>query len=271
MRLINIKQPKELLVANVLNLPRKSLLIIDNAQALDKDVVSYILENASDKLRVLIISTDDNVSVRHNKIRVASKRAVSIIAEAFKNRQKEILPIIQKLDKDIGEGFLEMPLEYRITNAAESDTPWQFNFILTGGWHRAGTELTILNEMERFDLLLTAISVKQIVSLDTGSSLEWLEKVSKILGKDRSWLTRAIQALKDRHLIIEGDTIRCPHVRFCEVVIDIVYNNQKEKYHEQLIDIFRIALNEGMPSLKGIIGLSSHGDHLKIHSIYLNP
>jgi hypothetical protein len=125
--------------------------------------------------------------------------------------------------------------------------------------------------MERFDLLLTAISVKQIVSLDTGSSLEWLEKVSKILGKDRSWLTRAIQALKDRHLIIEGDTIRCPHVRFCEVVIDIVYNNQKEKYHEQLIDIFRIALNEGMPSLKGIIGLSSHGDHLKIHSIYLNP
>lgn len=252
LRLINITQTKELLMAHVLDLPRKSLLIIDNAQVLDKNVVFYILENASDKLWILIVSTDDSISNRYNKIHVASKRAVSIIAEAFKNRQKEILPIIQKLDKDIGEGFLEMPLEYRITNAAESDTPWQFNFILTGGWHRAGNELTILYEMERFDLLLTAISVKQIISLDAGPSLEWLQKASKILGKDRSWMTCALQALRGRHLIIEGDTIRCPHVRFSEVVIDIVYNNPKENYHEQLIDIFRIALNEGIPSLKGI-------------------
>lgn len=252
LRLTNITQTKELMMAHVLNLPCKSLLLIDNAQALDKDVVSYLLENASDKLKVLIITTDDNVS-RYNKIHVASKRALSIIAEDFKTRQKEILPIIQKLDKDIGEGFLQMPLEYRITNAVKSsETPWQFNFILTGGWHRAGNELTILHEMERSDLLLAAISVKQIISLDTGSSLEWLEKASKILGKDRSWMSRALHALKDRHLIIEEDTIRCPHVRFSEVVIGIVYSNREEKYHEQLIYIFRIALNEGNSSLKGI-------------------
>lgn len=254
LRFFNIMQTKELLMAQILNLPRKSLLIIDNAQALDKDVISYILENASsDKLRVLIISTDESVSIRYNKIHVASKRAVSIIAKAFKNRQKEILPIIQKLDEDIGEGFFQMPLEYRIINAEKSSkTPWQFNFILTGGWHRAGTELTMLREMERFDLLLTAISVKQIVSLDTGSSIEWLEKASKTLGKDRHWMIRSLQALKDRRLIIEGDTIRCPHVRFSEIIIGIVYSNREEKYHEQLIDLFRIALYEEIPSLKGI-------------------
>jgi hypothetical protein len=229
-------------------------VIIDNAQTFDKDIVSYFLENvSSDKLRVLVMSTDDSVSSRYNKIHVASKQAVLVIAEAFKNRQKEIFPILQKLDKDIGEGFLQTPLEYRIANAvAESEYPWQFNFILTGGWRRAGRELRTLSEMERFDLLLAAISVKQIVSLDSGSSLEWLEKASKILGKDRSWMFRALKVLNNRRLIIEGDAIRCPHVRFSEVVISIVYSNPEEKYHEQLIDIFRIALNEGIISLRGI-------------------
>lgn len=252
LRLKSIAQTKEQLLGNLLNLPCKSLLIIDNAQAHDKDIVSYILENASSKLRVLVISTEDNVS-RYNKIHVASEKAVSIIAKDFKNRQSEILPIIQYLDKDVGEGFLQMPLEYRIINAEKnSTTPWQFNFILTGGWHRADTELRALCGMERADLLLAVISVKQIVSLDTGSSLEWLEKASQKLGKDISWMNRALQALRDRHLIIEGDAIRCPHVRFSEVVIGIVYSDPDEKYHEQLIDLFRIALNEEIPSLKGI-------------------
>lgn len=275
LRLKKITQTKELLIGHLLNLPRKSLLIVDNAQTIDKDTVSYILENASDKLRVLVISTDDNVS-RYNKIYLASEKAVSVIAEAFKNRQKEILPIIQNLDEDIGDGFLQMPLEYRITNAAKiSKTPWQFNFILTGGWNRAGTELRSLYGKERSDLLLATVSVKQIVSLDTGSSLEWLEKASKILGKDRSWMTRALQVLKDRRLIIEEDTIRCPHVRFSEVVIGIVYSNREEKYHEQLIDIFRIALSEGNSSLKGIYwafnSWISSGESLYLFKSIISP
>ncbi|HZK72220.1 MAG TPA: hypothetical protein VFD03_12010, partial [Clostridia bacterium] len=253
LRLKTIVQTKEHLMGILLDLPTKSLLIIDDAQRFDESAISYFLENSSDKLRVLVISTDDRVSSRFNKIYVESKQAVSIIAKDYINRQNEILPIIQKFNKDIGEGFLQTPLEYHITNAAKtSTTPWQFNFILTGGEHRADTDLRSLHGKERADLLLAVISVKQIVSSDAGSSLEWLEKASNILGRDRSWMTRALKDLKDRRLIIEGDTIRCPHVRYSIVVISKVYSNREEKYHEQLIDLFRIAINEEIPTLKGI-------------------
>jgi hypothetical protein len=253
LRLNEMKLPKELLVDQLLNLPNKSLLIIDNAQGYEKDDLSYFLEKASsDKLMILIITTEENIT-RHNKIHVAGENSVSIIARDFKNRQNEILPIIRKFDESIGEGYFDMPLEQRINAAAESSKiPWQFNFILTGGWDRAEDELTILRENERFDLLLAAISIKQIVSLDTGSSLEWLEKASHILGKDKSWMNNAIQALKDRHLIIEGKTICCPHVRFSEVVIDIVFKNRQDNCYDQLVNLFRLAINEEISSLKGV-------------------
>ena len=254
LRLNEMKQPKEHLIEHLLNLSSKSLLIIDNAQGYDKDILSYFLENASsDKLRILIITTEDNLP-RHDEIHVAGENSVSIIAEDFRNRQNELLPIIQKLDESIGEGYFDTSLEQRIKVAAESSKiPWQFNFILTGGWIRAKGELTSLYENERFNLLLAAISIKQIVSLDTGSSLEWLENASKILGNDKSWMNDALQILKDRHLIIKKNTIRCPHVRFSEKVIDIVFKNQKDKCHDQLINLFRIAINEEIPSLKGVL------------------
>ncbi len=257
LRLKKLTQSKEQLIAHLLALPHKSLLIIDNAQSFDEDIVSYILENATDKLRVLALTTDDNIS-RYNKIHIANERALSFIAEDFRNRQNEILPIIQRFDRSIGEGYLDIPLEQRINDALKSSgTPWQFNFILTGGWRRADAELAILHENERSDLLLAAISIKQIVSLDTGSSLEWLEEASEMLGKDKSWMNLALNALRDRHLIIEGDTIRCPHVRFSEVVIDIIYSNREENYKEQLINLFRTALYEAIGSLKGIFWVLS--------------
>lgn len=252
LRFKKFTEKKEQLMAHLSDLPNKSLLIIDNAQALDKNDISYILENVTDKLNVLIITTDENIS-RHDKIRVSSENAVYKIAEDFKNRQKELLPIIQKFDNHIGEGYLDIPLESRIDEAAKSsETPWQFNFILTAGWRRAAVEMNSLRENERFDLLLAVISIKQIVSLDIGSSLEWLETASGILGKDKSWIHRALQTLMDRRLIVEGNTIRCPHVRFSEVVIDLVYRNRRDNYHEQLINLFRMALTEEIPSLKGV-------------------
>lgn len=253
LRLNNIAQSKEQLIVRLLDLPCKSLLIIDNAQSLDENVVSYILENASSgKLRILIVTTEDNTS-RYDKINVVGERAVSFIAKDFKNRQKELLPIIQELDKTIGEGYLDISLESRINEAKKSSkTPWQFNFVLTGGWHRATNELSIIHEMGRADLLLAAISLKQIVSLDIGSSLEWLENASKILGKDKSWMNQALKTLKDRHLILDENIIRCPHVRFSQVVIDIIYNNSRDECHEQLINLSRIILNEELPSLKGV-------------------
>ena len=65
-------------------------------------------------------------------------------------------------------------------------------------------------------------------------------------------MNNAIKALKDRHLIIKGKTIRCPHVLFTEVVIDIVFKNRQDNCYDQLINLFRMAIIEEIFSLKGV-------------------
>jgi len=56
----------------------------------------------------------------------------------------------------------------RISGAEAASTPWQFAYILRGGWSQAKRELDNLRDFNRADLLLFVIALRQIVSLDAG-------------------------------------------------------------------------------------------------------
>ena len=255
-RLSNYDQLKEKIINPVLYLSCRTVLIIDNAHLLDRQIIPNILEKASNNLLIIAISTVDSINdapVNYDNIQVASERAVSVIAEAFRNRCNEILPIVRKLDSNVGERLGDISLEDRISEAAKSDTPWQFNFILTGGWHRASDEIALLRESERFDLILTAIATGQFVTLDAGCSLEWIEDVAfQIYGKDADWLNRGLHSLKSRRLIIDEKTLRFPHLRLSRIVLDIAYKDRNDYYWDKLIEMFRAALLYKSPPLLGI-------------------
>ncbi len=265
LRLVYTGQSREEIINPIIKLPRKSVLIIDNAQQLEGPIIVNILEKASNDLVIIIVSTieyAEHLSINCNEIQVASDRAVSVIADAFRNRRDEVAKIVQKLDDDIGDGYLDTSLERRISEASEShpqkkNTPWQFNFVLTGGWSRAKDEIINLRESERFDLLLAAIASRQFVLQDADVSFDWLEVARSVYQKDDEWLNRGIQLLKRRRLIVGDTNLRLPHLKFSEIVLNIVYSERNDIYWEKLIELFKRALLYESPSLPGINWLLS--------------
>jgi hypothetical protein len=133
-RVVEPHRPADELIEGINHLPERAVLLLDNAQSLDQSFVRHLLERSIDDLAVIVVSTDDDAVHSLDSVSIASSRAVAVLAQEFHNRKKEILPIIQKLNwRHIGEGFLDIPLERVIEEAARSETPWQFNFVLTGG------------------------------------------------------------------------------------------------------------------------------------------
>jgi hypothetical protein len=266
LRLVDAGQSREKIINPIIKLPRKSVLIIDNAQQLEGQIIVNLLEKASnDLVIIIIISTIEYVkhlSINCNEIQVASDRAVSVIADAFRNRLDEVAKIVQKLDDDIGDGYSDTSLESRISEASEShpekkNIPWQFNFVLTGGWRRAKDEIINLRESERFDLLLAAIASRQFVLQDADVSFGWLEVACSIYEKDDEWLYRGIQLLKRRRLIVGDTNLRLPHLKFSGIVLNIVYSERNDIYWEKLVELFKRALLYESPPLPGINWLLS--------------
>ncbi len=184
------------LINGVSHLPQRTVLILDNAQTLDQSLVRRLLNRTTESLAVIIVSSTEDVITPRDAISIANSRAVATLAQATLSHKKELLPIIQKLDPSIGEGFLDVPLERRVKEAATCETPWQFNFVLTGGERRANDILARLRETKRADLLLAVIAAGQIVTLDEGVPRAWLERAVQLLRRDQSWLEESLHILQ---------------------------------------------------------------------------
>lgn len=206
------------LIDGISPLRQRTVLILDNAQSLDQSLVRQLLNCTTESLTVIIIFTEDVITPLH-AVSIASSRAVVTLAEAVRSRKKEILPIIQKLDPNVGEGFSDVPLERRIEEATISETPWQFNFVLTGGEQRAKDILAKMRELNCADLLLATIAAGQIASLDEGVSRSWLEQVVQLLGRDDYWLEESLRILQEQRVIFGRSYYRCSHLRFSVYVL----------------------------------------------------
>lgn len=151
-----LQSPGEL-VSVLSKLPCPTVVIIDDAQTLEQATLRRLIERASPALAILIVSAADS-SVQRGNIFIAKERAVDTLAETFAQRRDEILAIVHQLDDHVGEGYTDTWLEDRLREAAKTEFPWQFAFVLTGGWRRAQDELAALRERDRADLLLAAVA-----------------------------------------------------------------------------------------------------------------
>ena len=171
-------------IAAFSNLHHRTLLILDDAQTLDRCISRRLLEFASDRLAVIVVTTDET-AIRGRGVHIAGERAVRTLADEFAKRRDKVLSVVQAFDNTIGEGYLDGALEDRLREAAKSGSPWQLNFVLRGGWRTAGREIAVLRDKNRADLLLGAVAAGQIVSLDAGVSEEWLYAVTRAMGRDK--------------------------------------------------------------------------------------
>ena len=193
--------------------------------------------------------------VRRNEIRIDSARAIRLIANSLEEHRAETLAAVHVLDSHVSDDYTGERLEQRIEEALKAATPWQFIFILTGGWRRVRQHLVSARAEHRADLLLLAIAMRQLTSLDGPAEPTILSKAAQILGFDREWVTDSLEALERLRLITGTHQPKCPHLRYAEVVVKGVLDDRSDPLRVSIFSLLNAALSEADISLRGMYWL----------------
>jgi hypothetical protein len=229
----------------------KRVLVVDDTQKFPNGFADRLAERAGDRIKV-ILGTTDTEGERSAAIRLPAQTAVRALAEEMRQRRAQILPIVRHYDSHVGDGYLDMPLERRIADAAEASTPWQFAYMLRGGWSQARRALDNLRDFNRADLLLLCIASRQIVSLDAGCKTEEVAADAARLGWDASSLQDGLDLLLKQAAILPGIPIRCPHIQAAMIAIRRFFADRKDSHFTAAVSPLRSLCVEGLPPLRGV-------------------
>ncbi|MEM9457490.1 MAG: hypothetical protein AAGF11_25145 [Myxococcota bacterium] len=198
---------------------KDTLLLIDDAHSLTKQTVTMLCGAATENMRVLFAGTDSIPGIIRPII-VDAERAVIRIADEMSQRRDEVRKIVRQIDRHIGEGYLDTPIEKILEEAAKSKTPWQFMFVLGRGHLRCKEVLANLKRSNRADLLLLIISLRQIATYNDGVQREDLCIFSQLYGKDEAWVTHCLCAIRNQgFLFSELGCVKTPHPRLAMTAI----------------------------------------------------
>ncbi|WP_225216780.1 hypothetical protein, partial [Microbacterium pullorum] len=200
-------------IGDLRTFPHRKILFIDDAQDLPADVVRELAESATPNRLVLVVGVDQ-VAGGVKTINVSGIAAVAQLAHHIRDNSDTFIPLVEALDDQVGKLPTQTPLEFRLTAAERESSPWQFFYVLTGGWRRAQRLALDLRERNRADVALTAVAVAQIAGVDSGVTRSELSNLLDILGRDQAWLDSALDLLLSQRAIIESDSrLRCPHLQ----------------------------------------------------------
>ena len=154
-------------IAALAAMPGPVLAVVDDAQALDPDVVAEFQTVVDDEHAVLLVSTERLED--HNDETVSDTRAKELIYRHCIDHLAEVEPKLMALDDRVGPGMMRESALRRLHAAnASSRDPWSFMFVASGGERRIEGILDRLAETPEAALLLGAVAVGQLTSLDAG-------------------------------------------------------------------------------------------------------
>ena len=214
---------------------QRAIFIIDDAHLMNKAALR-VAEDAAGPRR-LLLSTHN--AVKHDTssrgaIIIDTKRAVRTIASALRNEPERTLDVVRRIDNDVGHLPFNVSLEDRIVQAEQhAQFPWQFCFIVGGGWRRA-TSATAAARSAHADITLAGIAIRQLASRDARPSLHEVTALLDIAGLSTSEVQASVQWLIHDRLVIGLHDLRCPHQRFALVVFRKVLEGQDNVGRERI-------------------------------------
>ena len=232
-------------------------LVIDDTQTLSPGFAEQLNELAT-LLLAVITGTTDASGEQPRSVRIPAKIAVDILASDFRRRRDELLPIVHTYNSLIGDEYSAIPLERRIDEAAKSDTPWQFSFVLRGGWMQAREQLNTLRDFSRVDLLFVVLAARQLLSLDAGSDMEDIVADAQAMGRTENWAVTGIELLRRQGAMLPGRPLRCLHIRAAVVVIESALGKRREDTFPALLSVLRRMVYDRHASVRGIYWLTEH-------------
>ena len=206
----------------------KTIFIIDDAQQLDKEQVVELMTKANKNSKLIITQTVTS-NFPMESVTLSQKQAVETLYEHYKQREKEILPIIKETNRvsgrSVGNAIMDTPFKFVLDVAQKEDTAWLFNYSLRGGWESTSNQYAVAKEHNRADLLLMLISIKQILTLDKPVNKTWLISLLIQWGHTEKWVLEQLSYLYQQKLIIDLQEIRTLHL---QMAIRVIANYLKQ-------------------------------------------
>jgi len=232
---------------------QRTLFLVDDAHLMPAYVLNA-LEAAANPQRLLL-------SV-HNAVKGAdgargavvldASRAVKTIASALKADLPRTLKAVRRADDRVGERMLDEDVGDRIDQAARgARVPWQFCFVLGGGWRRS-RQAAANTRAAGADLVLAAVAAKQLASRDARTPLAEIVELGVLEGIPEREVENALDWLVSERLIIGKADCRCPHQRFADVVLNEILGMQDGDGRQRIGRVLDYVLTGATHPLAGI-------------------
>ena len=229
-----------------------TLHVVDDAHLLSDETIQ-LAEQATTSTKWLL-STHTLADDTHHSagaIPIDTKRAVAHIAGELRRNRDETLRVVMRVDDRVGDDIGDESIDHRLSAAEEADFPWQFCFILGGGWRRAKLAAQKAHSSGN-DLVLAAAAIRQIASRDAQCQISQLEYLISSASEDTDGLDAQVARLvRERSLISTGD-LRCPHQRFATVILGRILEAQSESGRQAIGRMLRAGLGDPEMPLLGL-------------------
>lgn len=241
----------------LLNLPdnsENSLYIIDDAQIYRNYIVEQIISQARPNRKVLLAKTISDI-INSDSVVLFNKDSVEILYHDYMNRKNDILPIITESDNSVGTHIFDIPIERRLDAARKAKTPWQFAYILRGGWKTMKELYKSIFDYNNCDLLAAAIAAFQILQLDNAVDFNSIcRKIEKINSK-YTWTNVDLDTLTKKGIILSKNDIRIIHLESAFIILQIFFDTEKDEKQKILIKIIENGFANREYSPLGIVWL----------------
>jgi hypothetical protein len=228
---------------------RKFLYIIDDAH-LTADAVLRAAEAEAGPSKMLLSTHNAIGQGRGGRgaIVMDAKRAVEVIAAGLRANRASTLAVVRRADDRVGDRPFDESLDQRLDYAEEhADRPWQFCFILGGGWRRAEAAANAARNAEA-DVTLAAVAIRQLASRDARPGLDEVQAMLLAVGVSVEGTNSALNWLIDERLVLGPSDLRTPHQRFAIVVLGRILAGQNEEGRRVVGALLNYALeNPGHP------------------------
>ncbi|MBP6505531.1 MAG: hypothetical protein KA316_22500 [Rhodoferax sp.] len=207
----------------------KVVLLVDDAHLVSESDLRALEAQATSHR--LVLSTHNAIEGRaaqRGAVRMDPQTAIRAIAAGLLADRRSTLEAVRRADAHVGDLMMDDALEERIEQAARYATvPWQFCFVLGGGWRRANEAAKTAIALGAA-LPLAAVAIRQLASRDARCSHANVEQLLTAASVDTSTLNGSINALVGDRLVLAADDLRCPHQRLAGVLLGSILQRQDE-------------------------------------------
>lgn len=238
---------------------KKHLIIIDDAQNLPQFSLEQILSQSQEQTKIILAFTQLGAADHSysEPIRITNFDAVKAIAHDYKKRKLEILPIVKKFDRFVGDGMMDTPFESRIKNAVTKNTPWLFNYTLRGGWNTTNEQFQAVYNHNKCGLLCAVIALFQILKMDSTIDFKWLQTYIQKFDKSIVWTEDDLNCLIKNKLVASPDDVRIVHIESAKSIIHSFHKVADESSKQLIYNILEDGYKSRLFTEQGLIWLQS--------------